>query len=195
MLTEKQRTKRDLIINAARSVFKNFGYRKTTMNDVADAAGKGKSSIYYYFESKDDIFNAVIFYEARIYRKQVLEAIRKTDNPLDKLKSYIMIRLQTDRFLSNFHRALNDLDMRHIKYVRRLKDLYDREEFRIFSDILKFGEQKKFFKVYDIKHAAVGIVTAMRGIESTVLLNPEDPHLNEKIDNIINIVLYGIVKR
>jgi AcrR family transcriptional regulator len=195
MLTEKQRTKRDQIIEAARSVFKNFGYRKTTMNDVADAAGKGKSSIYYYFESKDDIFNAVIFYEARIYRKQVLEAIRKTDNPLDKLKSYIMIRLQTDRFLSNFHRALNDLDMRHIKYVRRLKDLYDREEFRIFSDILKFGEQKKFFKVYDIKHAAVGIVTAMRGIESTVLLNPEDPHLNEKIDNIINIVLYGIVKR
>jgi len=195
MLTEKQRTKRDQIIEAARSVFKNFGYRKTTMNDVADAAGKGKSSIYYYFESKDDIFNAVIFYEARIYRKQVLEAIRKTDHPLDKLKSYIMIRLQTDRFLSNFHRALIDPDMRHMKYVRRLKDLYDREEFRIFSDILKFGEQKKFFKVYDIKHAAVGIVTAMRGIESTVLLNPEDPHLNEKIDNIINIVLYGIVKR
>jgi len=195
MLTEKQRTKRDQIIEAARSLFKNFGYRKTTMNDVANAAGKGKSSIYYYFESKDEIFNAVIFSEARIYRKQVLEAIRETDNPLDKLKRYIMIRLQTDSFLSNFHRALNDPDLRHIKFVHRLKEMYDREEFGIFSDILKFGEDRKFFKVFDIKYAAVGIVTAMRGIESTLLLHPDDPYLNEKVDNIIKIVLYGIVKR
>jgi AcrR family transcriptional regulator len=195
MQTEKQRTKRDHIIEAARNVFRKFGYRKTTMNDVAKATGKGKSSIYYYFESKDDIFKAVIFSEARIYRKEVLTAINNTDNPLDKLKRYIMIRMQTDTILKNFHKALTDPDLRHIKFVYKLKELYDKEEFRIFSDILKFGEQKKFFKVYDFDHAAVGIVTAMRGIESTLLLHPEDPHINEKVDNIIQIVLYGIVKR
>jgi len=195
MLSEKQRNKRNKIIESARIVFRKFGYKKTTMNDVAQASGKGKSSIYYYFESKDEIFNAVILSEARIYRKNVLEAINNTDNPLEKLKRYIMIRLQTDKILYNFHNALNDPDLRHIKFVHRLKTLYDKEEYGIFSEILKYGDKKKFFKVYDFKHAAVGIVAAMRGIESTLLLNTNDPQINEKVENIINIVLYGIVKR
>lgn len=195
IISKKHRAKRDHIVSAARDVFKKFGYKKTTMNDVAKAAGKGKSSIYYYFESKNAIFKNVILSEAIIYRNKVLDSISNTDNPLEKLKSYIMIRLQTDRILSNFHRAINDPYLKHIKFVKKLKDLYDREEFSIFRSILEDGENKAYFEVYNIRHAAVGIVNAMRGIESTLLLNPEDPQLEAKVENILNIVLYGIVKR
>jgi len=194
-MTTKQRIKRDHIIRVARDVFKTYGYKKTTMNDVAKAAGKGKSSIYYYFDSKDAIFKSVILSEARIYRNKVLDSITNIESPHDKLKSYIMIRLQTDKILSNFHRAINDPDLRHIKFVKKLKDLYDREEFSIFRGILAYGVKKGFFEIYDIRHAAVGIVTAMRGIESTLLLNPDDQHLEDKVENVLNIVLYGIVKR
>ena len=195
IISKKHRAKRDHIVSVARDVFKKFGYKKTTMNDVAKAAGKGKSSIYYYFESKNAIFKNVILSEAIIYRNKVLDSISNTDNPLEKLKSYIMIRLQTDRILSNFHRAINDPYLKHIKFVKKLKDLYDREEFSIFRSILEDGENKAYFEVYNIRHAAVGIVNAMRGIESTLLLNPEDPQLEAKVENILNIVLYGIVKR
>ena len=195
IISKKHRAKRDHIVSVARDVFKKFGYKKTTMNDVAKAAGKGKSSIYYYFESKNAIFKNVILSEAIIYRNKVLDSISNADNPLEKLKSYIMIRLQTDRILSNFHRAINDPYLKHIKFVKKLKDLYDREEFSIFRSILEDGENKAYFEVYNIRHAAVGIVNAMRGIESTLLLNPEDPQLEAKVENILNIVLYGIVKR
>jgi len=191
----KHRKKKEQIISAARNVFKNFGYKKTTMNDIAKAAGKGKSSIYYYFDSKDAIFKSVILSEARIYRNNVLDTISGIENPHEKLKRYIMIRLQTDKILSNFHNAINDPDLRHIKFVKKLKDLYDREEFTIFRGILEDGVKKGYFEVYDFRHAAVGIVTAMRGIESTLLLNPDDPFLEDKVENILNIVLYGIVKR
>ncbi len=194
-MTTKQRIKKRHIVSMARDVFKNYGYKKTTMNDVAKAAGKGKSSIYYYFESKEAIFKSVILSEAIIYRNKVLESIANADNPHEKLKAYIMIRLQTDKILSNFHRAINDPYLRHIKFVKKLKDLYDREEFCIFRGILRDGVDKAYFEVYDFKHAAVGIVNAMRGIESTLLLNPDDPLLESKVENILNIVLYGIVKR
>lgn len=194
-MTTKQRINRNKIISAAREVFKQFGYKKTTMNDVAKAAGKGKSSIYYYFESKDTIFKSVILSEARIYRNNVLESVSNADNPHEKLKCYIMIRLQTDKILSNFLHAINDPDLKHIKFVKKLKALYDREEFSIFRGILRNGVEKAYFEVYDLKHAAVGIVNAMRGIESTLLLNPDDPQLESKVENILNIILYGIVKR
>ncbi len=194
-LTSKQRIKKEQIIEAARNVFKTFGYKKTTMIDVAKATGNAKSSIYYYFESKEEIFKSVILSEAGIYRDNVLEAIESTNDPHEKLKSYILIRLQTDNILSNFHRAINDSNLRQIKFVDKLKKLYDREEYSIFSDILQSGVETGYFQIYDLKNAAVGIVMAMRGIESTLLLNPDDPLLEEKVENILNVVLYGIVKR
>ncbi len=183
------------ILKAARDVFKTFGYKKTSMNDIAKVCGKGKSSIYYYFESKEDIFKAVILYEATIYRGKVLKAIKEADDPYKKLKSYILIRLQTDKILSNFHSALKDTNLRHIKFVDKLKTLYDKEEFRIFSNILQSGVSSNYFEIYDIKYAAIGIVNAMRGIEATLLLNTDDPLLENKVNNILNVVLFGIIKR
>ncbi|MBW1764978.1 MAG: helix-turn-helix transcriptional regulator, partial [Deltaproteobacteria bacterium] len=42
----KQENIREIIINVARNIFAKFGFRKTTMEEIAQAARKGKSSIY-----------------------------------------------------------------------------------------------------------------------------------------------------
>lgn len=60
---------RNNIIRAAGTIFSKFGFRKTTMDEIARAAGKGKSSIYYYFSSKEEIFEAVVVKEARTLKK------------------------------------------------------------------------------------------------------------------------------
>jgi AcrR family transcriptional regulator len=43
---------RNTIICKAGELFSRYGYKKTTMDDIADALQKGKSSIYYYFQNK-----------------------------------------------------------------------------------------------------------------------------------------------
>lgn len=195
LMTKKKIKTRNSIIDSAGETFKRLGFKKTTLNKIAKAAGKGKSSIYYYFSSKDDIFKSVVLKEAVIYRKKVIEAIKKNDSPKDKLKAYILVRMQTNNVLSNFHKAINDPKYRYLEFVDRLKTLYDKEEVNLFGNILIAGCESGFFDIYNIKHASVGIVTAMRGIESTLLINPDDPHIDNKIENILNIVLYGIVRR
>ena len=47
---------RELIITVASDIFTRFGFRKTTMDEIASALHKGKSSIYHYFESKEELF-------------------------------------------------------------------------------------------------------------------------------------------
>ena len=47
-------------IESAKKLFQQFGLHKTTMEDIAKSAGKGKSTLYYYFKSKDEIFDKVI---------------------------------------------------------------------------------------------------------------------------------------
>jgi hypothetical protein len=97
--------------------------------------------------------------------------------------------------LGNFNKALQDKRLMHLDFVVRLKALYDKEEIRLFKNILIEGVHSGYFKIYDIDLAAIAFVTAMRGMESTFLLNKEDPLLAKRIDAIINIILYGIVKR
>jgi len=48
------------ILSAARVLFERQGLRKTTMDDIASRIGKCKGALYYYFASKDEIFEAVV---------------------------------------------------------------------------------------------------------------------------------------
>ena len=45
------------ILDTARALFRQSGFKKTTMGDIARSLGKAKSSLYYYYPSKEDIFS------------------------------------------------------------------------------------------------------------------------------------------
>ena len=62
MLQKDEIVVRD-IIDTARTLFKKTGFKKTTMGDIARSLGKAKSSLYYYYPSKEDIFEAVLYSE------------------------------------------------------------------------------------------------------------------------------------
>lgn len=55
-----KKNKREAILNAAFTTFKYYGYRKTSMDDIATALGISRASLYSYFENKDDIFRCVL---------------------------------------------------------------------------------------------------------------------------------------
>jgi len=57
---EKSEEKKNILLQVAQSIFARFGLFKTTVDEIAKAARMGKSSIYYYFRSKEDIFKAVL---------------------------------------------------------------------------------------------------------------------------------------
>lgn len=54
--TSKGEQKRQAILQAARRCFEQFGYAKTTMDDIAKACQITKSSLFYYYDSKENLF-------------------------------------------------------------------------------------------------------------------------------------------
>ncbi len=58
--TRRGRTSRDAIIGAAAALMYERGVRATGLDDVLRAAGAGKSQLYHYFETKDDLVAAVL---------------------------------------------------------------------------------------------------------------------------------------
>jgi len=183
------------ITEAARIIFNKFGFRKTSMNEIAKAIKKKKSSIYYYFKSKEEIFSAVVLQEAKVFRTTIMQAVAKEVNPQNKLKAFVLTRMQIIDKLDNFNKALKDRKLMHLEFVVRLKRFYDKEEVRLFKNILKEGVISGFFQIRDIDLAATAIVTSMRGMESTFLNSKDDINLDKKIDGVIYTIMYGIVKR
>src|SRR6202158_2659156 len=66
------------ILAAAKKVFARKGYHATTIADIAKAAELSYGSIYWYFDSKDALFHALLEAEGQALRDHVTEAMLST---------------------------------------------------------------------------------------------------------------------
>jgi AcrR family transcriptional regulator len=84
----KDEAVKDEIINQAQKLFKQFGLKKTTMDEIAAACGKAKSTLYHYFKNKDEVFDAVLFKELQHLRAAVKANVDQESGLKEKLKTY-----------------------------------------------------------------------------------------------------------
>ena len=56
---------KSLIVESATKYFSKFGFYKTTMDEIAKHIHKAKGVLYYYFKSKEELFNEVLKQELR----------------------------------------------------------------------------------------------------------------------------------
>lgn len=75
-MVRTDRPKREqAILNAALSLFVHYGYDKTTIADIAAKAGVSKGAIYLHFQSKTELFNALLLREMEVYGESWLKLI------------------------------------------------------------------------------------------------------------------------
>lgn len=77
-------TRQHQIHQAALCLFARYGYKKTTVEDVAAAVGMTKSNIYFYFTSKKDLYEKTVGYALVKWRDSVTEAIDATEDVIQK---------------------------------------------------------------------------------------------------------------
>lgn len=194
--SNKKENIKDHIVSTATRIFSKFGFRKTTVDDIAQMLGKGKSSIYYYFKSKEDIFKEVIEREAGILRSEIYEKVLETeDNPKDKLRNYVLMRMKFLKELVNLNEALRNDYLRNLEFVERMRQQYDREEHEVLQEILREGIDKGTFRIDETEFAASAFVTVMKGLEVPLFIEHDFPvsDLEERLDKMLEILFYGLV--
>jgi TetR/AcrR family transcriptional regulator len=94
--TRIQREKQELILEAALDVFSQYGFRGSTIDQIAEAAGMSKPNLLYYFKSKEDIHAPIL---ARILDTwlQPLRELNPDGDALPELQSYIRRKLEMSR--------------------------------------------------------------------------------------------------
>ncbi len=187
---------RSFIVGIARRIFTRNGFKRTTMEEIAKASKKGKSSIYYYFESKEKIFQAVVEYEAGVLKERLRRVIKKSDTPTDRLKAYILFRLHYVRTLENFYAALNEESLSHLGFILDIRHKFEIEEQQLVCTILGEGMEQGAFQLGSSKIGAIAISTMMKGLELPLLLSEgHRTDREELMDDLIRVLFYGILKR
>ncbi|MDX9773744.1 MAG: TetR/AcrR family transcriptional regulator [Bacteroidales bacterium] len=192
MMVDKEEYRRRIILTASK-IFSHYGFRKTTMEEISRALKKGKSSIYYYFGSKEEIFEAVVLYEANQLRMRLTTAIKEVDSPTDKLRNYIYIRMREFAKLSNYYNAVFDKNLDHYDFIENIRSRYDREELAILRLLVYVGNSRGVFAVKDSEYTAMAIQTMLKGMEVPLFWRKRDLDINSRLEAILNLIFNGIL--
>lgn len=117
--------KGEQILNAAKKLFTNYGFKKVSMDEIASEAGVTKKTVYTYFSSKEELLKYCI--------KEELQNMRKIIENVESKKL---------DFMETVHQVIYNL-LKYKKNCKFLKMLFKE------SEILKNEQLKDNLKIVD----------------------------------------------
>src|SRR3990170_2856783 len=132
---------RDEILDATDRLLARFGYKKMTIDDLAQEVGIGKGTVYLHFSSKEEIALShvdLIIERMKVRLKEISSAVISPDERLrEMLLTRVLFRFDS---VQHYTQSLNDLlaDLRPKLLARRKQYFY--EEAKIFAAVIEKGQ-------------------------------------------------------
>jgi AcrR family transcriptional regulator len=128
---------REMIVDVAAGLFATAGLKRTTMETIAAAAGRGRRTVYMYFSNKAEIYEAVVESEIRNITEP-LSGLAQTDDPLGLILSrYGEERSRgLSRLLERNPLLTKDFVQGHSR-IEKLRDKLHRSELQIVEALFR----------------------------------------------------------
>lgn len=168
--TKRADATKEIVLQRAIELFLKYGYKNTTMKDLAKVVGIKGPGIYYYFKSKKDILAQAAESDWNGFRKQVYDDVVATQDPEEAIKLYIrrMIKYQTEKRHRTF-RTVNDL-LAPITFQKKKKE-HDKEVFMFLRRKLCELAGRKGKEHVDCTVAAFGLLSMV--LNTYIWYNPK----------------------
>lgn len=189
---------RDKFIEVARQLFARKGVENTTMNDIASASDKGRRTIYTYFKSKREIFNAVIESESEQILRRLSLIIARQASPADKFREFVQARFEAMHEVVARNGSLRAGFFRDVRKVDRARKLISRKEVAMLEEILREGVEQGVFQVDDLHRQAIVIDNALHGLDVAYIrdeLFQDGISREQLVEDVAQVVLCGIMHR
>ena len=186
---------RSAVVQTAKTLFQQFGYKKTTVSDIARVLGKVKSAIYYYFPDKESLLRAVIDEEVGRLIWSIDDAVKNASTPEEKLKAYALSRtLEIGRLSREYARFQQEYDQL-FPLIKEVHQRYDNFERSTLKSILENGMELGAFRKADSELLASIILLWLKGVETQLSSFGSEEALREVVEHLIHVLLFGIKVR
>ena len=184
------------IIKGARSLFMKYGYNKTTMEDIAKAAGKGKSTLYYYYPSKDDVMLEVLQSAADALFKVLKERLALFHTAKEKFQNYFIIGNEFVEKTVNLYQIMRSELIDNYPIQKKLRAIYDDRDIQYIKSILVFGiENNEFTRIKpdDLDDLATIISATNQTLIFTLFIEQEYENWKKHTNLLFNVVMQGMI--
>lgn len=204
ILTKEEIIKSE-VIGASKLLFKRYGYQKTTMEDIAKAIGRGKSTLYYYYKSKEEIFEAIVLKEVKELLNIIAKKVDKVATAEEKMKVYTLTAYQVLKEKA----VLNDVIFNEMiqaggagsaqPSMMEHLEKFNKKWFLIVRNIIIFGIDNKEFNVSgeELDKTTYAIFTSLL---STILMLAHNESsfdaslmsVTEILNSLVGILIKGL---
>lgn len=163
---------RELILQAAEKRFSQFGYKKTTMAEIAKDADMSAANLYRYFENKQEIIAecARNYFNARVVMLKHAVNIYH-GNACLMLENYLLTTLRYTHKLAKSNNKVSEL----IEYIKETSPeiIYERisTETKLIAGILQAGIDSGEFKVENLEETAFSVYLSTIIFELPTFMN------------------------
>ncbi|MBW1297642.1 TetR/AcrR family transcriptional regulator [Aquimarina litoralis] len=177
----------------ATQVFHKKGYNGTSMQDLVDATGLNRSSIYNSFGSKLGIFMEVLFHYQKNGKKEMGKEIVQTQNSFDTLRSIFNMYVKD---------IIEDEDRKGCLIVNCKSEMVNQEPLiksfmeqnqeqmmALLEDVVHNGQMEKIINEdQTATQYALYLYSSIQGLRMTGILNTNKEELENLIDTILSVL-------
>ena len=186
------RTKRRIFTTAIK-LFAQNGYESTGIEEITAVAGVAKGSLYYHFETKEELFDLLLEEGRKLLYNSIEIKFKSCNNALDKLKAIIMIQIKSLIKYEDFVTVLVNNTLGENSRTKKCQKALD-EYMEKIQEVIQEGIDEGIFYDGDTEGIAYGIF----GVNFSSLLYRLKKNRNVTAEEIyksyIEIVIRGLTK-
>lgn len=189
----KPREDIETIYQASLEVFAQFGYAKTTMEDVAGRLGMTKGNLYLYVKNKQDLYHKTAGYALLKWQGRVAEAIV---GEADVKQKFLTMCFKAVEYLAN-DRHLRDLLVKdpEIFPMFPVKDPFyeiNRNSVEMIKSILAQGTAEGVFRPFDIDRISEVIFMIYKMFIIRMYIKTDDRMFHKMFEDTVDLCTRGL---
>jgi len=187
--------KRSEIASKAMALLAKKGFQATTIQDIADAAGLGKGTIYHYFKTKEEILLVVseaLFQETE---RSLGAALLRINEPMEKMTALIEEALRVTEDVENLFIVYTELWVMschsdHYKDFMVVINRLHNDLINLVERMIDEGKKKGIWtKDTDAKALASYLVASFDGVIAHYMMDKENFNLKRVTKEFISFLL------
>ena len=158
------------------------------MDEIAKNIHKAKGILYYYFKSKEGLFNEVLKKELGTLKEALLKIVHSNNNVLTILSDYMLTRFKLLNKAVNYHETLKADFFEKYHFVKDVRDDFDSFEQVQLTTIIEKGNVEGYLSVKDIGPTVDVAMMIIKSIEIPLFLQEKYELYENTLHDLISII-------
>lgn len=192
----RKRQNEEKIYEAALKQFSKNGYKKTTLDDIAQRLNMTNANLYGYATSKQALYHDSVAYAMTKWQNKVLAAIEGVENPVERLETLCdsaVLYLSEDKIFCQILKADPDI-FPMFPTVDPYEEI-NRRSYYLLKEALEDGVNKGLFVDIDTEKSAQILFAIYKTLIIEAYVKSDDKGFLDTYNETRKLFLYGIVKR